>query len=166
MSDFDELLNLEEEFYREGYQEGHNENLKNNFLEGKQFGLQVGYQRFVLLGQMVGICDVFDSLELENVSFSKNIETVLRLIESVERNNEEENVEEFEKTIVKLKNKFRTIMILFQRIIKKNEKVKKDPLTFEIVEDLARIIAGEIKGFVEDEGVSEAKNTQDQAQAW
>lgn len=161
--EFDELLNLEEEFYQEGWLEGHNENLKNNFLEGKQFGLQVGFQRYVLLGQMVGFCDVLDSLELSSTVLSKNIAIVRQLISGIEMNNDDDNVENLEKTIVKLKNKFRSIMITFQRLIK-NEKRK--PLNFEKVEELSRIIAGEMKGFVEDEEEHEAKTTLDQSQAW
>ena len=163
MAEFDELLNLEEKFYNEGYDEGHNENLKNNFLEGKQFGLQVGFQRFVLLGQMVGICDVLDSLDLKSNALSKNVQSVRSLINDVGMTNDDENVEELEKTMIKLKNKFRTIMITFQRIMKKD---KREPFTFEVIEEISRMIAGEVQGFVEDEDVTDAKTTQDQAQAW
>ncbi|GMM58841.1 ribosome biosynthesis protein [Maudiozyma humilis] len=163
MSEFDELLHLEEDFYNEGYQEGHNENLKSNFLEGKQFGLQVGFQRFVLLGQMVGICDVLDSMNLQSSALSKNVQSIRDLISKIGMTNDDENVEELEKIMIKLKNKFRTIMITFQRIMKKD---KREPFTFEIIEEISRIIAGEVQGFVEDEDVSEAKTSQDQAQAW
>lgn len=36
--DFDNLLNLEEQYYQEGFLEGQNENIKQSFLEGKQYG--------------------------------------------------------------------------------------------------------------------------------
>lgn len=159
----DELLFLEEQFYQEGYEEGRNENLKNNLIEGKEFGLQVGFQRFVLLGQMVGMCDVLDSLQLKNNSLFKNIANVRELISSIELNNKEENVESLEKTLVKLKNKFRLILLSFQREFKHNNR---KPINFDNFEDLSRAIAGEIKGFVEDEDATDAKTTQDQAQAW
>ncbi|CAB4253820.1 similar to Saccharomyces cerevisiae YNL260C Putative protein of unknown function with similarity to a human protein overexpressed in oral cancers [Maudiozyma barnettii] len=163
MDEFDELLNLEEEFYKEGYAEGQNENLKNNFLEGKQFGLQVGFQRYVLLGQMIGICDVLDSFDLNSSALSKNVQSIRTLISQVEMTNDDENVEELGKIMIKLKNRFRTIMITFQRIMKKE---KREPFTFEVIEEISRIVAGEVQGFVEDEDVTEAKTTQDQAQAW
>ncbi|CCD25731.1 ribosome biosynthesis protein LTO1 NDAI_0F04130 [Naumovozyma dairenensis CBS 421] len=170
MDIFDNLLNLEEQFYEEGWDEGHNENLKNNYLEGKQFGLQVGFQRFVLLGQMSGFCDVLESLPFgNNANLLKNIEVIRTLIESVGMNNDEENVENLEKTLMKLKNKFRTILISVNRLMKKMDQTKSTPspsINFDQFEDLSRVIAGEIKGFVEDEDVTEAKTTQDQAQAW
>ncbi|KAL3233898.1 hypothetical protein RNJ44_03938 [Nakaseomyces bracarensis] len=161
--DVDELLFLEEQYYAEGFQEGRNENLKNNLLEGKEFGLQVGFQRFVLLGQMLGLCDVLESMGLQNKSIAKNIATVRELISTVQFNNEEENVEGLEKTLVKLKNKYRLILLAFQREYKTKDR---KPLNFDVFEDLARAITGEIKGYVEDEDVTEQKNTQDQAQAW
>lgn len=161
--DVDELLFLEEQFYEEGYQEGRNENLKNNLLEGKEFGLQVGFQRFVLLGQMLGLCDVLESFELKNKSFTKNVATIRELINTVQFNNEEENVEGLEKTLIKLKNKYRLILLAFQREFKSTDR---KPLNFDMFEDLARAIAGEMKGYIEDEDVTEQKTTQDQAQAW
>lgn len=78
-------------------------------------------------------------------------------------NNDDENVVGFEKTLVKLKNKFRTILIALQRLIKDE---KKKSLTFEMFEDVSRAIAGEIKGFVEDDESTKKKSTQDQAQSW
>ncbi|CCK70724.1 ribosome biosynthesis protein LTO1 KNAG_0F00550 [Huiozyma naganishii CBS 8797] len=169
--EFDELLNLEEKFYQEGLEEGQNENLKNNFLEGKQFGLQVGFQRYVLLGQMLGLCGMFESLELGNAMLDKNINTIRSLICTIEMNNDEENVENLEKVLVKLKNKFRTILLSVQRLVKEKNKTTGNEqngksLNFDDVEKLSRMIAGEMKGFVEDEDVTEAKTTQDQANDW
>ncbi|CCF58036.1 hypothetical protein KAFR_0D03880 [Kazachstania africana CBS 2517] len=161
--DFDELLNLEEQYYQEGFKEGQEQNLENNFLEGKQFGLQVGFQRFVLLGHMLGLCDFLESLNMASTNLTKNIATIRELIEGIDMSNDEEEVENLEKTIVKLKNKFRTILLLFQRQMKQ---AKKKPLTFDDIEDLSRVIGGEIKGFVEDEETTDAKTAQDQAQDW
>ncbi|WBF15232.1 hypothetical protein N7582_004726 [Saccharomyces uvarum] len=161
--DFDGLLTLEEQYYQDGYREGQNENLKQNFLEGKQFGLQVGFQRFIILGQMKGLCDVLDSYNFQNPMLEKNIHTVRTLINGLKMNNDDENVVGFEKTLVKLKNKFRTILIALQRLIKDE---KKKSLTFEMFEDVSRAIAGEIKGFVEDDESTKKKSTQDQAQSW
>ncbi|CAL9733125.1 protein Lto1p [Monosporozyma unispora] len=163
--DFEEnLLKLEEHFYQEGFEEGQNENLHNNFMEGKQFGLQVGFQRYVLLGQIVGLCDILDSLDLQNIMLTKNIASVRKLIDGIEMNNDEKNVEQLEKTLVKLKNKFRTILLSFQRLTK-DRKLKKH-LNFDDVDDLSRMIGGKMQTFVEDEDVSEAKTTQDQMHEW
>lgn len=160
----DNLLKLEEQFYQEGFAEGQNENLRNNFMEGKQFGLQVGFQRYILLGQIVGLCDVLDSLDLQNAMLSKNIVSVRKLIDGIEMNNDEENVEQLETTLVKLKNKFRTIILSFQRLTK-DRKIK-NHLNFDDVDDLSRMIGGKMQTFVEDEDVTEAKTTQDQMHEW
>ena len=168
----DELLALEEQFYEEGFKEGQNASLLNSFLEGKQFGLQVGFQRFVLIYQILGICDVINSLNLQNDSLNKNISIIKNLIDGILMNNDEENVENLDKTLIKLKNKFRTVLLSFQRLIKNNRNINKNNkqfsnnLTFDNVEDLSRMIAGKIQGFVEDEDVTEAKVKQDQLHEW
>lgn len=48
MSDFDidEVLNLEEEQYNLGFKEGQEHSTKEQYLEGKQYGYQTGFQRF------------------------------------------------------------------------------------------------------------------------
>ncbi|QHS75668.1 ribosome biosynthesis protein LTO1 [Saccharomyces paradoxus] len=161
--DFDNLLNLEEQYYQEGFQEGQNENIKQSFLEGKQYGLQVGFQRFTLLGQMQGLCDVIESYELHSPILEKNIHTIRTLMKGLKMNNDDESVMAFEKLLVKLKNKFRTILITLQRLIKDE---KKSAVTFEIFEDVSRAISGEIRGFVENEDIAKNKVAQDQAQSW
>lgn len=164
----DRLLELEEQYYEEGFKEGQNESLHNSFLEGKQFGLQVGFQRFLLINQIIGICDVIDSLNLKNDSLNKNISIIRDLISAIQMNNDEENVENLDKILIKLKNKFRTVLLSFQRLTKNtaNNKQVSNHLTFANVEDLSRMIAGKIHGFIEDEEVTEAKVKQDQLHEW
>ncbi|CAI4718582.1 AEL_collapsed_G0045760.mRNA.1.CDS.1 [Saccharomyces cerevisiae] len=161
--DFDNLLNLEEQYYREGFLEGQNENIKQSFLEGKQYGLQVGFQRFTLLGQMEGLCDVIESYGLHSPTLEKNIHTIRTLMKGLKMNNDDESVMEFERVLIKLKNKFRTILITLHRLVKD----KRTPtVTFEVFEDVSRAIAGEIRGFVENEDIAKNKTKQNQAQSW
>ncbi|KAK5959822.1 ribosome biosynthesis protein LTO1 PWA37_002887 [Arxiozyma heterogenica] len=164
----DKLLELEEQYYEEGFREGQNESLHNSFLEGKQFGLQVGFQRFVLINQIIGICDIIDSLDLKNDSLNKNISIIRHLINNIQMNNDEENVENLDKILIKLKNKFRTVLLSFHRLTKDNHdnKHSTNHLTFNNVEDLSSIIAGKIEGFVEDKEVTEVKVKQDQLHEW
>lgn len=159
----DELLTLEEQFYQEGYQEGHEKNLEDNFLEGKQFGLQVGFQRFIFLGQVIGVCNIIESLNLGSSIVDKNTKSLREWVEGIEMNNDDENVEKLEKVIVKIKNKFRTLLLSVQKLTKsKGSKT----INFDEVENITQVIAGELKSFTEDEDVSEAKNTQDQKHDW
>ena len=97
---------------------------------------------------------------------------IKNLIDGILMNNDEKNVGNLDKTLIKLKNKFRTFLLSFQRLIKNNRNINKNNkqfsnnLTFDNVEDLSRMIAGKIQGFVEDEDVTEAKVKQDQLHEW
>ncbi|KAH3660169.1 hypothetical protein OGAPHI_007374 [Ogataea philodendri] len=48
--DFDSVLNLESQYYHEGFLEGQLEGAKQQFVEGKQLGIQTGFQRFLVIG--------------------------------------------------------------------------------------------------------------------
>ncbi|EDO19084.1 hypothetical protein Kpol_2000p51 [Vanderwaltozyma polyspora DSM 70294] len=162
-ADMDELLNLEEQFYQEGYQEGQNENLKHNFIEGKQYGLQTGFQRFLLVGQIKGICKVLERSCQENNSLLKNINQVQELISTIKLDNSPKNVEQYESTMVKVKNKFRIILLSSQRQFKNSSQ---NALIFEKVENICKLLGGEIRGFVADSSGSSEVTTSDQMQDW
>ena len=162
-NEFDKVLTLEDQFYQEGYEEGSKENITHNYLEGKQYGLQIGFQRFILVGQMLSLCTVIESQFTSNKALLKSTSSVRELIASIKMDNEEDSVEHYESTVVKLKNKFRIILLSSNRLLKKQQM---DPLTYDEVEDLSRIIAGEIKGFVEDEDVTKDFLAQDQSKVW
>lgn len=147
--DLDELLGLEEQYYKEGYEEGKRENLKKNFLEGKQYGLQVGFQRCVLLGQMKGICDVMESQKFGS-SIQKTLDVIRNLISEVPLDNKDESVAIYEKNAVKLKNKFRLLLLALSKQHKSEKFQNIVRFTFEMVDDLSRSVSGELQGYVDD----------------
>ncbi|KAI1177223.1 hypothetical protein F4777DRAFT_577279 [Nemania sp. FL0916] len=49
---FDELLNLEEEYYREGYEEGLRDGAESGRIEGYSLGLRKGFEKFVEAGRL------------------------------------------------------------------------------------------------------------------
>ncbi|KFY27043.1 hypothetical protein V493_03726 [Pseudogymnoascus sp. VKM F-4281 (FW-2241)] len=51
---FDDLLDLEEKFYDEGYQLGTTEGAKAGKIEGRVFGLEKGFEKFVEAGRLHG----------------------------------------------------------------------------------------------------------------
>jgi flagellar biosynthesis/type III secretory pathway protein FliH len=53
-STFDELLNLEEQFYDEGYQQGLADGAKAGLVEGRTFGLEKGFEKYVESGRLHG----------------------------------------------------------------------------------------------------------------
>ncbi|AMD19558.1 HCL593Cp [Eremothecium sinecaudum] len=139
--DIDSLINLEELNYKAGYENGRQEGLLHNLVEGKQFGLQVGFQRYVMLGQIKGICTAIASIVSE-ASIKKNINTVLEMIEQTPMDNEPQNVEVYEASLVKIRNKFRLILMLVNRNWKKEDN---NGISFESVESLYKIVSGQLK---------------------
>ncbi|CDO92774.1 unnamed protein product [Kluyveromyces dobzhanskii CBS 2104] len=155
--DFDELLNLEQQFYQEGYEEGRNVNLRQNLFEGKQYGLQVGFQRFQLLGIIYGICDTLIQ-RFDDTGLHKNAKLIKKLIEDIEMNNNQESVAVYERSIFKIRNKFRLVLMSLQKNMSNSDSTL-DRLTLEKVENLSREIAGEIQGYVEDNSASQSEIT-------
>ncbi|KAI0551920.1 DUF1715-domain-containing protein [Xylaria curta] len=49
---FDDLLNLEEEYYREGYEEGLKDGAESGRIEGYSLGLRKGFEKFVEAGRL------------------------------------------------------------------------------------------------------------------
>ncbi|KAI1303266.1 hypothetical protein F5Y03DRAFT_188384 [Xylaria venustula] len=49
---FDDLLNLEEEYYAEGYDEGFKDGIEAGRIEGYSLGLQKGFEKFVEAGRL------------------------------------------------------------------------------------------------------------------
>jgi hypothetical protein len=66
---FDELLGLEERFYQEGEQLGRADGAKAGRVEGRAFGLEKGFERFVQSGKLHGRSLVWGS-RLSNKSSS------------------------------------------------------------------------------------------------
>lgn len=159
--EIDSLLCLEEEFYEEGYKEGQAANLKKNYIEGKQFGLQVGFQKFCFVGMILGVCD---TLRFEKLSDSSRAQCVVlkSMINSLQLDNSESNVLEFDKQWPKIANKFRSLIMSLNRTTFKLE----NKLEYNKLEQMCKLIAGEMKAYVEDRDVGEAKMTQDASLEW
>ncbi|KAK7722177.1 hypothetical protein SLS64_000710 [Diaporthe eres] len=51
---FDDLLNLEEEFYSEGYEQGVADGERAGRIEGRAFGIEKGFEKFVEAGRLHG----------------------------------------------------------------------------------------------------------------
>ncbi len=51
---FEDLLNLEDQFYREGYTQGTDDGIKAGRIEGRSFGLEKGFEKFVESGRLYG----------------------------------------------------------------------------------------------------------------
>ncbi|GAV48501.1 hypothetical protein ZYGR_0V00130 [Zygosaccharomyces rouxii] len=163
LTNLDRLLDLEEEFYNEGFEQGSAENVKHNYIEGKQYGLQVGFQRYLLLGQITGLLDVLEVLDGDKKVFARKIETVRALLSGLKMDNEAASVADYENRVTRIKNKFRTILLLLQKQLKTGPE---DTLSLTAVERVSLSIAQEIRGHVEEDNGEPTESLQDQVQNW
>lgn len=61
MADFDDLLYLEERFYNEGYALGLCDGEKAGRMEGRIFGLEKGFEKYMEMGRLHGRCLVWNA---------------------------------------------------------------------------------------------------------
>lgn len=121
----DEILNLEQEQYQIGYQEGVEQSAKEQYLEGKQFGYQTGFQRFLIVGYIRGLVEDWES----HISEYGSIESTLRnhlkqlknCLDGLLMINDEDSVAQFEIQLKKVRNKLRVICQLNKESWKIND---------------------------------------------
>lgn len=112
--DLDDVLNLEEEYYNRGYEDGAEQSTKEQYLEGRAYGLQTGFQRFLIIGIFKGLLEHWQN-NIEN--YDNSIQEILRnRLEDLNKNltqikmtNDEIEVGKYEKLLLKCKNKIRII---------------------------------------------------------
>ncbi|KAK0635920.1 hypothetical protein B0T17DRAFT_503418 [Bombardia bombarda] len=51
---FEDILNLEEQFYQDGYKQGQEDGVKAGRSEGRSLGLEKGFQKFIESGRLYG----------------------------------------------------------------------------------------------------------------
>ncbi|AGO10859.1 AaceriAFR654Wp [[Ashbya] aceris (nom. inval.)] len=162
--DFDSLLSLEEQYYKEGYDEGRRENLQNNLVEGKQYGLQVGFQRYSSLGQMKGICEYL-KLVLHDTPVESTINELGTMISRIPMDNSSSSASEYEQLITRIRNKFRLLLLVAQKHLKKRGLSAED-LSFDQFTNINKVVAGELRGFTTDDSEETKITFQDQTQMW
>ncbi|AAS54026.1 AFR654Wp [Eremothecium gossypii ATCC 10895] len=162
--DLDSLLSLEEQYYKEGYDEGRRENLQNNLVEGKQYGLQVGFQRYSSLGHMKGICDYL-KLVLHDTPVEVTINELINMITRIPLDNSNSSATEYEQAITRVRNKFRLLLLTTQKHLKKRGLLAED-LSFDQFTTINKIIAGELRGFTTNDSEETKVTFQDQTQMW
>ncbi|ODV72434.1 ribosome biosynthesis protein LTO1, partial [Cyberlindnera jadinii NRRL Y-1542] len=105
--DFDEVNTLEEQFYNEGFKEGQEASVKESLKEGKEYGLQTGFQRFLLVGQVTALVDHMESVY--GVDCGTHMAQLRELVESINFDNDYNTVVAMDKLISKIRNKVRIL---------------------------------------------------------
>ncbi|CDR47448.1 CYFA0S32e00430g1_1 [Cyberlindnera fabianii] len=122
--DLDDVLNLEEQFYQEGFREGQAESTKKSYIEGKEYGLQFGFQKFVLMGEVNAIVELLaNGLVGEPLSSQaeSNLSQMRELLDQIKMDNESENVLESQRIMIKVKNKLRVLSNLIKKQVTLNQ---------------------------------------------
>lgn len=113
MSDFslDNVLDLEEEFYTEGFKEGHEKSAKEQYIEGKIYGLQTGFQRFLVVGYLEGLVSFWRQLP-NLASVTSHIDQLEKILAAIPKTNDDDAVAVYEKSVLSARNKARVIAAL------------------------------------------------------
>lgn len=121
-NNLDFVLNLEQDFYDQGFKQGQQESTKLQYLEGKVFGYQTGFQRFLIVGYIAGLVEYWQTnIEKYNIgSLDDHLENAQNLLNQISLTNNEKDVTNYEKVLVKLRNKLRII----SNLVKEQEKFK------------------------------------------
>ncbi|GEQ71876.1 hypothetical protein JCM33374_g5562 [Metschnikowia sp. JCM 33374] len=106
----DAALDLEETFYEKGFQEGHDHSVREQFLEGKIYGLQTGFQRFIIVGYLQGLLEEWSKPEQsQSTSLKTHLEQLRRFLTEISFSNDDHAVAQYEKSITSARNKARVI---------------------------------------------------------
>lgn len=109
--DIDRVLNLEQEYYQQGYEEGQEFSTRQQFLEGKEYGYQTGFQRFLIIGYIQGLVNywLFNTDKYGSESFEKHLIQLNDLLKDIPTTNGVDEVKEYERRVLKSRNKIRII---------------------------------------------------------
>lgn len=124
--DTDDIFNIEEQYYDEGYREGQEQSTSQQYKEGKEFGYQTGFQRFLIVGYVKGLCQYWQKNigqydKTARKSIQLHLFLVNSLIDDLKLTNGDAEVAAFEKTVVKIRNKLRVLASLTKESWKINQ---------------------------------------------
>lgn len=130
--DLELVLDLEDDAYQRGFVEGQAELRRENLIEGKQYGYQTGYQRFVLVGYLQALVEEWTKADTENKATS-HIAKLKLLLDEITVENTEESAQLYEDNIRKARNKARVIALLLN-----------DTGAVSDIDDMLKEVCGEI----------------------
>lgn len=137
----DDVLNLEDGFYRQGYEQGQSDGVQAGKVEGRSFGLQKGFEKFLESGRLAGKAVVWanripreesrkdsgkegPSLPVlpQNTRLAKNISSVYALVEpdTLSTDNSDEAVQDFDDRLKRAQGKAKIV----ERVVGGSSSVK------------------------------------------
>jgi len=81
---FDSLFSLEDQYYDEGYEEGRCDGLQQSELEARLFGIEKGFEKFVMMGKLQARAKIWaarlpNQATFNAISSNKDVVTLPRL---------------------------------------------------------------------------------------
>lgn len=107
----DDALDLEEKLYKKGFEEGNKAAANEQFLEGKVYGLQTGFQRFLIVGYLDGLLHDWQQQETSK-QIENHLNQLSEILGKIDCGNSNESVAAYEKAITAARNKVRVIASL------------------------------------------------------
>ncbi|OBA20214.1 DUF1715-domain-containing protein [Metschnikowia bicuspidata var. bicuspidata NRRL YB-4993] len=109
MTDFslDDVLNLEDGYYEKGFHEGHEHSAKEQFMEGKVYGLQTGFQRFLIVGYLHGLLEEWS--QEKSPALAVHLKQLSTYLAAISMSNDDQAVVQYEKSVTSARNKARVI---------------------------------------------------------
>lgn len=108
----DDTLDFENDLYSKGYEEGVEAATNEQFLEGKIYGLQTGFQRFLIVGYIEGLLQEWRLQNNENKQLQLQLDQLSKLLEGIQIGNSDHSVAMYEKAVLAARNKVRVIASL------------------------------------------------------
>lgn len=133
----DGVLDLEDEFYKKGFKDGQDQFAREQYLEGRAYGLQTGFQRFLIVGYIQGLIDEWTMLDKKNLA--PHLSQLQELIDSIPKTNGDAEVEQYEHAITKARNKVRVVANITRtsdRIAKLDDLIKEVGGSLHVSENL------------------------------
>ncbi|XBW36974.1 hypothetical protein QEN19_002554 [Hanseniaspora menglaensis] len=131
---FDEmiLLSPEQINYNKGLEDGKTISYKRNVKQGKEYGLMIGFQKFLIVGQLEEILkEILKECDEVKSQLSRQCKEALELLGRVEINdNNSKTIEKNDSLLLKIKNKMRLILMVY------NKGRKDNYLSFDSVLDI------------------------------
>ena len=137
--DLDDVLHLEDTFYKDGFKEGREKSTRDQYIEGKEYGYQTGYQRFLIVGYMKGLVQVWRSQIDQYPGLVPAMLDQLERLLDVPITNGDKEVAVYEQNLTKARNKLRVIAAVIKEQDKINDldaKVKRIVGNLQVQEDM------------------------------
>lgn len=160
---FDELLLLspEQVNYNKGLEEGSKISYARNVKQGKEYGLMIGFQKFLIVGQLEEILgEIIKDSAQGNDLLKRQCEETLGLLKGLEMSdNDLVTVERNDAQLLKIKNKMRLILMVHR----KKRYQQGDLITFDSIVDVYNqvgngdIPSSKVEDYYEDSGDETSK---------